>query len=87
VNRRAKRTDISHRSTFLRGYFSRALRGSKQVVEPPPAAAAEPPTLAAAADPLPKTASPLPLIGLIGLLMVGAGFAVSAYSKRAMLRR
>jgi hypothetical protein len=44
-----------------------------QVVEPPPVAAAEP---------LPQTASPLPLIGLIGLLTLGAGFTVSAFSKR-----
>ena len=64
------------------------------VVEAPPAAAAEPiaapaaePTTVAAADPLPKTASPLSLIALIGLLMIGAGFAVSAFSKRAMLRK
>jgi len=40
----------------------------------------EPPPLAA--DPLPKTASPLPLIGLIGLLTLGAGFALSVVSKR-----
>lgn len=45
-----------------------------QVVEPLP--------VAAIADPLPKTASPLPLIGLIGLLMLGAGFALSAVSKQ-----
>jgi hypothetical protein len=43
-----------------------------QVVEPPPMAA----------DPLPKTASPLPLIGLIGLLSLGAGLALAAFSKR-----
>jgi len=43
-----------------------------QVVEPPPMTA----------DPLPKTASPLPLIGLIGLLTLGAGFALSAFAKR-----
>jgi len=49
-----------------------------KVVEPPPMAAAAP------ADALPKTASPLPLIGLIGLLMIGAGFALSAFSKRAV---
>jgi hypothetical protein len=54
-----------------------------KVVEAPPAAAAEPVTLAAA-DPLPKTASSLPLIGLIGLLTIGAGFALSAFSKRAV---
>ena len=62
-----------------------------KVVEAPPAAAAEPtpapaaePTTVATAAPLPQTASPLPLIGLIGLLMIGAGFAVSAFSKRAV---
>jgi len=62
-----------------------------KVVEAPPVAAAEPtpapaaePTTVAAAAPLPQTASPLPLIGLIGLLMIGAGFAVSAFSKRAV---
>jgi hypothetical protein len=43
------------------------------VVEPPPMTAA----------PLPQTASPLPLIGLIGLLTLGAGIALSAFSKRA----
>lgn len=43
-----------------------------QVVEPPPMAA----------EALPKTASPLPLIGLIGLLSLGAAFAVSVFSKR-----
>jgi len=45
-----------------------------QLVEPPPLTA----------DPLPKTASPLPLLGLIGLLTLGAGFALSAFSKRAV---
>ncbi len=54
-----------------------------QVVEPPPAAAAEPVTVAAA-DPLPKTASPLSLIALIGLLTIGAGFALSAFAKRSI---
>lgn len=42
-----------------------------QVVEPPPVAAD-----------LPKTASPLPLIGLIGLLSLGAGFTLWVFSKR-----
>jgi hypothetical protein len=42
-----------------------------QVIEPPPVAA----------DPLPQTASSLPLIGLIGLLSLGAGFALSVFSK------
>lgn len=54
-----------------------------QVVEPPPAAAAEP-VMVAAADPLPKTASPLALIALLGLLAIGAGFALSAFSKRSV---
>jgi hypothetical protein len=53
-----------------------------QVVEAPPPAAAEPTTVAAA-DPLPATASTLPLIGLIGLLSIAAGFALSAFSRRA----
>src|SRR5580658_10649793 len=52
-----------------------------QVVEAPPADVAEPavaePTTVAAADPLPATASPLPLIALFGLLTIGAGFALS----------
>ncbi len=47
-----------------------------QVVEAPPA-----PTLVAAADPLPKTASPLGMIALIGLLAIAAGFSLSAFSK------
>jgi LPXTG-motif cell wall-anchored protein len=51
-----------------------------QVVEPPPAAAATQP----AADPLPQTASSLPMIALIGLIMIGAGLALSAFSKRAV---
>jgi hypothetical protein len=68
-----------------------------QVVEPPPATAepvaapapAPEPVTVAAAEPvaapaaaLPKTASSLPLIGLIGLLTLCAGFALSAFSKR-----
>ena len=51
-----------------------------EVVEPPPAEPVE----VAAAKSLPETASPLPLVGLIGLLSLGAGFAVSAFSKRAV---
>lgn len=51
-----------------------------KVVEAPPAAAAAPVVVAAAS--LPKTASSLPLVGLIGLLMLGASFALSAFSKR-----
>jgi hypothetical protein len=54
-----------------------------QVVERPPLVAAEPVTVATA-ETLPKTASPLPLIGLIGLLTIGVGFALSAFSKRAV---
>jgi hypothetical protein len=52
-----------------------------QVVEPPPAAE---PAVVAAADPLPKTASPLPLIGLIGLLALGGGLALSLVNKRTV---
>jgi hypothetical protein len=44
-----------------------------QVVEPP---------VVAAEEPLPHTASPLPLIGLIGMLALGAGFALSIAAKR-----
>ncbi|HEV8525587.1 MAG TPA: hypothetical protein VGQ71_13910 [Terriglobales bacterium] len=45
-----------------------------QVVEPPPVTA----------ERLPQTASPLPFLGLIGLLSLGAGFALSFISKRAV---
>jgi len=54
-----------------------------QVVEPPPVAATQPATVASN-ELLPKTASPLPLIALIGLLTIGAGFGLSAFSKRAV---
>ncbi|HET9791458.1 MAG TPA: hypothetical protein VFR08_09175 [Candidatus Angelobacter sp.] len=49
-----------------------------KVVEPPPAqeAKVEPPAA------LPQTASPLPLVGLLGLLTLGAGFAASIVRKR-----
>jgi hypothetical protein len=52
-----------------------------EVVTPPPAevAAAETP---APAETLPQTASYLPLVGLIGLLSIGAWFGLSALSKR-----
>jgi LPXTG-motif cell wall-anchored protein len=62
-----------------------------QVVEPPPVAAAEPvaapapvaePVVVAAAE-LPKTASSLPLIALLGLLTLSAGVALSFFSKRS----
>lgn len=56
-----------------------------RVVEPPPVAATTPdPVVVAAAEPMPKTASPLPMIGLFGLLAIGAGFALTAFSKRAV---
>ena len=60
-----------------------------QVVEAPPAAAPEPAAAPNQRQWLPpilclQTASPLPLIGLIGLLMIGAGFALSAFSKRGV---
>jgi len=59
-----------------------------KVVEAPPAdaapvAAAEPVEVAKN-EPLPKTASSMPLIALIGLLTIGAGFALSAVSKRIL---
>lgn len=61
------------------------------VVEPPPAEAAEPaakPVMMAAAKPapaeLPQTASDLPLVVLIGLLMIGAGFGLTALLKRSV---
>jgi len=47
-----------------------------QVVEPPPMAAEAP-------EALPKTASSLPLIGLLGLLSLGVGFGLRFASKRA----
>ena len=49
-----------------------------RVVEPPPVQ-----TASARLPVLPQTASPLPLFGLIGLLSLGAGFALSIFSKRA----
>jgi len=59
-----------------------------QVVERPPVqtASAPPPVQTASARPtaLPQTSSPLPLFGLMGLLSLGAGFALSAFSKRTV---
>ncbi|MBN1566396.1 MAG: hypothetical protein JXA73_01005 [Acidobacteria bacterium] len=52
-----------------------------EVVEAPPVETAE----VQSADPyrnLPQTASPVPLVGLIGLLSIAAGFGISAISKR-----
>ena len=52
------------------------------VVEAPPAPAVAPqPVLVAS---LPETASYLPLIGLIGLLMLGCGFLLSGLLKRTV---
>jgi hypothetical protein len=53
-----------------------------QVVEPPPVAATQPAAVASN-ELLPKTASSLPLMALIGLLTIGAGFGLSVFSKRA----
>lgn len=63
-----------------------------EVVEPPPAETAEvvepaPVQMAAARSTesdqsLPKTASPLPLLGLIGFLSIAAGLGLSLVSKR-----
>lgn len=52
--------------------------GIAEVVEPPPA------EVEVATASLPQTASPLPFLGLIGLLSLGAGFALSFISKRAV---
>ncbi|MGA3130382.1 MAG: hypothetical protein ABSD59_06255 [Terracidiphilus sp.] len=54
-----------------------------QVVETPPVetAALAPAPAPAPAAPLPKTASDLPLIGLVGLLMLGGGFTLFGLSK------
>jgi hypothetical protein len=54
-----------------------------QVVEPPPVAVTQPATVASN-ELLPKTASTLPLIALIGLLTIGVGFGLSVFSKRAV---
>lgn len=51
-----------------------------EVVEPPPPEPVE----VAAAKSLPETASPLPLVGLLGLLSLGTGFVLSAVSKRTL---
>jgi hypothetical protein len=48
-----------------------------QVVEAPPAEATD-----VVARRLPETAGPLPLLGLLGLLSMGAGLALSVISKR-----
>lgn len=48
----------------------------EEVAQAPVAAAAEP------VEELPQTASPLPLLGLLGLLSLGAGLVVRSFSKR-----
>jgi hypothetical protein len=50
-----------------------------KVVERPPVEVA-----AAATESLPQTASPLPLVGLMGLLSLGAGVTLWSFSKRAV---
>jgi len=50
-----------------------------QVVQPPPAA--EPPAEMAS---LPQTASPLPFLGLFGLLSLGVSFALGSFVKRTV---
>ena len=55
-----------------------------KVVELPPEVAATKPAEVAAAQSLPQTASPLMLVGLIGLLSLGAGVSLWAFSKRAV---
>jgi hypothetical protein len=54
-----------------------------EVVQTPPTEVAAVETPAPAAT-LPKTASPLPLVGLIGLLSLGAGLTLWGFSKRAV---
>jgi hypothetical protein len=49
-----------------------------EVVEPPPVQMAA----AQSTEPLPKTASPVPLLGLIGLLSIAASLGLSVISKR-----
>ena len=53
-----------------------------EVVEAPPAEVAAAETARSPAATLPQTASPLPLVALIGLLSLGAWFGLSALSKR-----
>jgi len=53
-----------------------------EVVTPPPAQAEVAQALPELPETLPKTASPMPLIGLLGLLSLGGAFAVRAASSR-----
>jgi hypothetical protein len=60
-----------------------------QVVTPPPAqteVATAAPASTVAEKTLPATASPLPLIGLFGLLALGGGLSLWAVRKRAAVR-
>lgn len=52
-----------------------------EVVEAPPVQIAA----AKHTEPMPKTASPLPVVGLIGLLSLGTGLALSVITKRSAL--
>jgi hypothetical protein len=54
-----------------------------KVVEVPPEIAAPKPVEVAAVETLPQTASTLPLVGLIGLLSLGAGVTLWVFSKRS----
>lgn len=54
-----------------------------QVVTPPPAEALVATTEAPVAETLPKTASPMPLIGLFGLLALGAALSLKFVRSRA----
>jgi hypothetical protein len=54
------------------------------VVTPPPAAELQPDTQPVAALTLPQTASPLPLIALLGLLALGGAFGLRLLQKRSM---
>jgi len=58
-----------------------AVKPTGEVV--PLAEVVTPPPVEVAAAQLPQTASLLPLVGLIGLMSLGAGFALSVISKRA----
>jgi hypothetical protein len=53
-----------------------------KVIELPPLQAASVPT-PERTERLPQTASPLPLVGLIGLLSLGTSFALSVIRKRS----
>jgi LPXTG-motif cell wall-anchored protein len=53
-----------------------------QVVMPPPAQQKETADATERMEQLPQTASQLPLLGLIGLLSLGAGLALMGISKR-----